>query len=331
MTVSLLDDLRTHPQRFDMFRALQLLERLAPAPQRGDVDLPVRFSAHQSLAFPPHEIHRVRLPTEETPGQVALNLLTLTGPAAALPQVYTEAAIRSLRDRTPGLAAFFDLFNDRIATLFYRAWQRYRLPALLERDGTAGMSAAGAALFGIAGFGLPQLRNRLAVPDELLLFHAGLFSQQPRAAISLERMLAEVFALPVEISQFVGRWIAVAPREQTALHRDGAYNRLGVDAVAGARVWDVQGNFRIVLGPMSRRRFLDFLPGRPGLRRLLDLARAFAGPELGFDVQLVLRRDEIPPCTLGQSANGPRLGYDCWLAALPLSHDPRDTILSNDR
>lgn len=333
MTATLLDRLRAAPQRFDLFRAVQLLEKLGAGKQRGGDDgaaLPVRFSAHQSLAFPAHEIHRLAAPSADAPASVEVNLLTLTGPASALPQIYTETAIRSLRDRAPGLAGFFDLFNDRIATLFYRAWQRYRLPALYERSGTAGADAASRALFGIAGFGTGHLRGRLAIRDELLLYYAGLFSQQPRAAISLERMLAEVFSLPARIEQFVGRWTAIDPSEQSSLSKAGHYSRLGVDAVAGARVWDVQGQFRIVLGPMTRRRFLDFLPGRPDLRRLTDLARVFVGPELGFSLQLVLRREEVPPCRLGGGEDGPRLGYDCWLAALPLPRDPCDTILSID-
>lgn len=320
MAASLLDRLRAAPRRFELFRAFQLLEK------RGGV----RVSAHQSLAFPTHEIHQLSLPADQGAAEMQVNLLTLTGPAAALPQIYTEAAIRSQRDRAHGLSAFFDLFNNRIAALFFRAWQRYRLPALYEREGAAGTDAASAALFGIAGYGTAHLRGRLAARDELLLFYAGLFSQQPRAAISLERMLAEVFALPVSIEQFAGRWMAIAPTEQSSLSAKGSYNRLGVDSVAGARVWDVQGQFRIVLGPMSRRRFLDFLPGRPGLKRLTDLTRAYVGPELTFDLQLVLRREEVPACVPGPSLDGPRLGYDSWLAALPLQDDPRDTVLTLD-
>ncbi|MDR3435249.1 type VI secretion system baseplate subunit TssG [Telmatospirillum sp.] len=340
MTTPLIDRLGAEPQRFDLFRALQLLEMIGrdatdsvnrgPYDQGDDIALPIRFSAHQSLSFPAHEIHHIALPTpgspDGPPARVALNAMTLTGPASALPQVYTETAIQSLRDHAPGFTAFLDLFNDRIAALFYRGWQRYRLPALYERDRQAGADAASAALFSIAGFGTGHLKGRLAVEDEVPLFFAGLFSQQPRAAASLERMLADVCGLPVRIEQFSGRWIAIPTEEQSTLG-DG-YNRLGIDAVAGARVWDVQGQFRIVLGPLNRRQFLDHLPGKPGLQRIIDLTRVYVGPELGFDVQLVLCREEVPDCILGGGdADPPRLGYDTWLATLPLPQDPHDTIL----
>ncbi|HTH97156.1 MAG TPA: type VI secretion system baseplate subunit TssG [Stellaceae bacterium] len=340
----LIEQLRDEPQRFELFRAIQLLERQLGGEEgsnesHGDIGdaLPVRFAAHQSLAFPAHETQRLSLPApaeqggERLPAEINLNVMTLTGPVAALPQVYTETAIRSLRDRAPGLSAFLDIFNNRVAQLLYAAWRRYRLPALYERQGMAGGDAASAALFGIAGFGTGFLRGRLSLPDEVLLYYAGLFGQQPRAAISLERMLADACGLPVKIEQFAGRWIAIPQDEQTNLARGGkqpSYNRLGIDTVAGARMWDVQGQFRIVLGPLTRRQFLDHLPGRPGLQRLVELTRLYAGPELGFDVQLVLRRQEVPDCVLdGTVEAGPRLGYDGWLASLPMMEDPKDTII----
>jgi type VI secretion system protein ImpH len=333
----LIDRLSGEPQRFDLFRAIQLLERRGVHDDAGE--LPVRFAANQSLSFPAHEIQRLALPAPgledeadgPAPARIELNALTLTGPVSALPQVYTETTIRSLRDRAPGFAAFLDMFNDRIAGLLYRAWQRYRLPALYEHQGMAGGDAASAALFGIAGFGTGHLRGRMSVQDEILLFYAGLFSQQPRAAVSLERMLADACGLPVRIEQFAGRWISIPASEQSNLKFGGkspGYNRLGVDTVVGARMWDVQGQFRIILGPLTRAEFLDHLPGRPGLQRVVELARLYAGPELGFDVQLVLRREEVPDCVLQPDTDtAPRLGYDSWLASLPLLSDPRDTIL----
>ncbi|MBB6253238.1 type VI secretion system baseplate subunit TssG [Nitrospirillum iridis] len=336
---ALIDLLRQEPFRFDLFRAIQLLERQFGGAEEDE--LPIRFAANQSLCFPAHEIQRLHLPrladAGAEPARLDLNVMTLTGPVSALPQAYTETAIRSLRDRTPGFAAFLDLFNDRIATLLFRAWRRYRLPALYEHRGLEGGDAATSALFGIAGFGTGHLRGRLSVRDEVAVFYAGLFSQQPRAAISLERLLADACGLPVKVEQFAGRWVAIPAEEQTRLRlsagkggdKTPTYNRLGVDAVAGARMWDVQGQFRIILGPLTRRQFMDHLPGRPGLRRLVELARLYTGPELGFDVKLVLHREEVPPCALdGREGTGPRLGYDSWLASLPMLTDPDDAVIS---
>ncbi|WP_029011826.1 type VI secretion system baseplate subunit TssG [Niveispirillum irakense] len=334
----LIDLLRDQPQRFDLFRAVQLLERqLTAANEDGnDSDLPVRFSANASLSFPAHEIQRLSLPGpgEEGDGRagMALNLMTLTGPVSALPQVYTETIIRSLKDRTPGFAAFLDLFNDRIGALFFQAWRRYRLPALYERHGLSGSDPATMALLSMAGFGTAHLRGRLSVRDEVMVYFAGLFSQQPRAAVSLERMLADACGVPVQVRQFHGRWIAIPASEQTCLQGSfgqlGGYNRLGVDSVAGARMWDVQGRFRLILGPLSRRQFQDHLPGAAGLKRLVELTRLYVGAGLDFDVQLILRRDDVPDCVLDSHPTaGVRLGYDGWLSAFPMVRDPDDTVI----
>lgn len=336
----LIDLLRDQPHRFDLFRAIQLLERQLSAANEDAADgPPVRFTANPSLSFPAHEIQHLSLPApvdgdgEGVPrAEMTVNLMTMTGPLSALPQVYTETVIRSLKDRSPGFAAFLDLFNDRIGALFFQAWRRYRLPALYERHGLAGGDAASTALLSIAGFGTPHVRGRLSLRDEVMVYFAGLFSQQPRAAISLERMLADACGIPVKVQQFSGRWIAIPQSEQTCLQggfsRLGSYNRLGVDTVAGARMWDVQGRFRLILGPLTRRQFRDHLPGSPGLRRIVELARLYAGAGLDFDVQLILRRNEVPDCVLqgGQGA-GVRLGYDGWLSAFPMVRDPDDAII----
>lgn len=341
----LIDLLRDQPHRFDLFRAVQLLERQLTPANEPDGELPVRFGANASLAFPAHEIERLALPPPSAPDTVpatmpepprradmAVNLMTLTGPLSALPQVYTETVIRSLKERTPGFAAFLDLFNDRIGALFFQAWRRYRLPALYERQGISGGDGATMALLSVAGFGTAHLRGRLSLRDELMVYFAGLFSQQPRAAVSLERMLADACGVPVRVRQFQGRWMSIPVAEQTRLDGAGGrlsgYNRLGVDTVAGARMWDVQGRFRVILGPLTRRQFLDHLPGQAGLRRVVELARLYVGAGLDFDVQLILRRDEVPDCVLPPAAEGGiRLGYDGWLASFPMVEDPADTII----
>ena len=48
------------------------------------------------------------------------------------------------------------------------------------------------------------------------------------------------------------------------------------------------------------------------IRSLRGLVRFYAGPELDFDVELVLKKDEVPGSTLGGDG-GPRLGWTSWL------------------
>jgi type VI secretion system protein ImpH len=59
----------------------------------------------------------------------------------------------------------------------------------------------------------------------------------------------------------------------------------------------------------------------------MKLARLFAGLGLDFDVQLMLRADQVPACRL-QSAGGARLGWSAWLQTHARSHDAADTVLA---
>jgi type VI secretion system protein ImpH len=104
--------------------------------------------------------------------------------------------------------------------------------------------------------------------------------------------------------------------------------------VAGDRVWDRQSQFRVRLGPMTYARFTDFLPDRDPVRErktfflLAHLVRLYAEPTLDFDVQLVLRAEEVPECQLtGDGTFGARLGWNTWLLTRRASADAEDVVL----
>src|SRR5262249_8160137 len=84
--------------------------------------------------------------------------------------------------------------------------------------------------------------------------------------------------------------------------RTGAFNRLGVDAVAGHKVWDDQSKFRVRLGPLAFDHFRSFLPGGRLSDVLVDLVRYYVRGELDFDVQVVLKPPDVPRGTAGGGA-----------------------------
>src|SRR5262249_1093605 len=114
------------PYRFDFFQAVRLLGRLRhdrpPAGREGHPRREVvRFRACQSLSFPPSSIHEIERPEDAgRPPEMTVAFMGLTGPSGVLPRVYTELLMERRRsgDRTP--AAFFDAFNHRAVSLFYR-------------------------------------------------------------------------------------------------------------------------------------------------------------------------------------------------------------------
>jgi type VI secretion system protein ImpH len=348
-----LTDIAARPYSFDFFQAVRLLMRIARSTSAGPLESGpvghdiapqreiVRFRALPSHSFPQAEIASFTLPTPDgrggsNPAEMTVSFLGLTGPAGAMPHHYTQTVIDRIRLKDGTLQDFLDLFNHRAISFFYRAWEKHRAPALLERaQGERREDPFTRALYCLAGLGAPALRNRLEFADETFIYYSGLFSHYPKNAISLERMLGEVMGLPVSILQLQGQWLALEPSEQTSMpsaRRPAGLNcALGVSAIAGERVWSIESKFRIRLGPIGIEAFQALLPGGRLLTQLAQIARTYAGPEYDFDAQLVLRREETPFCKLGAGERpGPRLGWNTWACSVVRSRDAEEAVFAAD-
>lgn len=355
--------------QFNFFQAVRILERLYP-PQilvgRGGLPgtEPVGFRVHTSLQFSPNDIVRIHPPSVENKIVVPtldVTFFGLTGPNGILPRHYTELLLSLERlgqeSERFALRSWFDLFNSRFIGLFYWAWEKYRFFVPYERKEYVKLDSDPftQSLFCMIGLGVPALRNRIHVvkwegselgeekqtelariDDVALLRYAGLLSHRPRSAIALEALLHDFFRLTVEVQQFQGQWLYIDPDNQTQLAKGNrkSNNLLGVNAVVGERVYNVECKFRLRLGPLSYDEFNDFLPDPEGIKErklfflLVDLVRLYAGIEYDVDVQLVLNHDEVPYCKLVDEGDaiGPRLGWNTWAISEPMQHDPDDAI-----
>ncbi len=348
----LIEELFRHPYPFSFFQAARLLERAG----RREAENPrfegraavgqdadpareaVRFRAFQALTFPPAEIMGLaeRPPDPQArrpagPPELTVSFLGLTGPSGVLPQHYSELVIRSIKSRNFAVRDFFDIFNHRTVSLFLRAWEKYRLPVAYERGGEGGQDQISRAIYALIGFGTGRLRGRLSVDDEALLHYSGHLGHWPRSAAGLEAMLSDYFERPIRIDQFQGRWLNLAEDETSLLPNPalprGRFCRLGVDAVAGTRVWDVQAAFRLKIGPLTYEQFVRFMPGGDALTRLCHLTRLYVGPDKSFDAQLTLRKEEVPFCTLATAGPyQPRLGWNTWLKHREFRRDVSDAV-----
>lgn len=332
---SLEEALFAEPYRFDFFQAVRLLARLRPDSEPvGHNGLPrrecVRFRALPSLAFPPSSIARLESSgDEERPPTMAVAFLGLYGPSATLPTVYTELILDRLAKGDRTLAEFLDLFNHRMVSLFYRAWEKYR-PAIARERGESEDRFAD-HLFALMGLGIAPLRDRLNVPDAALLPAAGLFAQRRRPAVVLEATLSDYFGRTISVETFVGRWLHLDPDDVSTLTppRLDGNNQLGSSLVIGARVWDQQSKFRLRIGPLTLPEFRAFLPGCGSFRELCSLTRMHADAEFDFDVRLVLRAEDVPPCRLESTPGlGPQLGRTAWLITKPLDSDSDDAVFA---
>lgn len=324
--------LHTRPGSFDFFQAVRLLERLLGG-SRQPVGLfahptreVVRFVVNNALVFPPSQIHSIEWNENGQP-VITVNFMGLTGPLGVLPQYYTELVNERIRAKDFALAEFLNIFNHRAISLFYQAWEKYRFFVGFERDRQDRFSGY---LLHLIGLGTDGLRDLQPVADTSLLFYSGLFSLQPRSAAALEQVLGDYFGVPVEAEQFVGAWHALDPASQCGFEGDESPSELlACGVVVGDAVWEQQSRVRIRLGPLTVSQYLDFLPSGSAYEPLRALTRFFSGDELEFEVQLILRREEVPPCELGSEQEAsPMLGWLSWMhSRATFDRNPGDTIL----
>jgi type VI secretion system protein ImpH len=324
-------DLARDPTAFEFFQAVRVLSRGSSAeyPVGGFTDPAeetVRFSVPASLAFPPSEVRSLEAGASGPP-RMTVNFMGLVGPQGVLPSHYTLLVAERLQRRDRGLRDFLDIFHHRILSLFYRSWERTRFPVSFERSRGDPVTRHLRDLVGVGG---SAPAGEAEQSRAALLFYAGLLLPQPRSALGLAQLLEGYFDVPVEVEQFVGGWYTPVGETQCLISDDELEaGRLGRGALVGEAVWDRQAKVRIRLGPLTRERYESFLPGAVGHEELRRLTRFYGGDGLDFTAQLVLARDDVPPCVLGaDDGPGLPLGWTTWVRTETPARDPDDTILT---
>lgn len=313
---------------FDFFQAVRLLERIDQERQPiGRDGRPlreaVRFRTHVSLDFPASQIHQLQANPDQPP-QLIVNFMGLTGPLGVLPHPYTELLMERTRYQDTALWEFLDLFNHRLISFLYRAWEKPRFAVAYERNDEDRFTEY---LFGIIGFGTNGLRSRLDLADEGLLYYGGLVAQRPHSASAAEAILADYFGVPASLEPFTGQWLQLDAENLSRLGR--ANSQLGIDTLAGSRVWDYQSKFRLRLGPLTLQDFVEFLPIGSAFKPAAQFTRLLAGMEFDFDMQLTLKAKEVPGCVLTTRARRrPMLGWTTWLKTQEFAADDSQVILN---
>jgi type VI secretion system protein ImpH len=319
--------LEEEPFRFQFFQAVRVLQKL----ERGRKpvgyfitprDEAIRFTARPSLAFPPSELHELKR-GEDGQLEMTVEFMGLCASISPLPAVYTEHLLERIREKDYATRDFFNIFNHRMISFFYRGWEKYRFFVEFERDGHDQLSER---VLDLEGLGTEGLRSRSGILDQVFLYYAGNLARHVRSAAALERILAEYFEIPVKIEQFAGTWRSLVPENQTRFTGEGGVSeQLGAGVVAGDEVWDHHGRIRVWLGPMTLAQYLEFLPGKDAHRELEAWMRFFSNGHYEAEVKLVMRREDVPKCTLGAGGEiQPQLGLVSWLMTRPMDRDPAD-------
>ncbi|MEZ5065018.1 MAG: type VI secretion system baseplate subunit TssG [bacterium] len=326
-------------QLFEFFQAVRLLQSRdrsrAPVGEEADPRREsVRFRGDARLSFAPSDVSDIAESAHDGgPPEMTLAFLGVASPMSfgSLPLCYAEHVLERRSRKDHALRDFYDLFNHRLASLFYRAWEKHRFPIEYERSEAAEGGRFERSLFALIGLGTPGLRGRQAFPDLALLRWAGVLTRRPVTEQVLRDLIAEWFDVEVEIETFVPHWYPMDDEELNPLGRKPA--RLGRDTVLGRSMRGAQSRFRLRLGPLGRERYESFLPGGDAWEDLAELVTFATGPEFDYEVQLVLRAAAAPEPRLtdARGLGGMRLGWTSWIRTRDLARDPGDVILGSER
>ncbi len=326
---------------FDFQQAVRLIEALTPqAAAMGEgwrLDRePVRFESTVDLTFPTSDIAFIKVGDEPGPARMRVTFMGLAGAHGPLPQPYADLIDQRFRAGDRALAHFLDLFNHRLVSMLYRARKTHRPFLQVKRPENTRHAKA---LFSTFGLGMESLRDRSIIPDALLLRHAGLLMARPRTRVGLERMLSDMFKVPIRVRQFVGRWLSLDSRETTRIGTLGGQNqRLGKNTVLGCRLWDQQGAIELLIGPLPSGQFRKFLPDGDYFAPLRAMVRLYLRPNIDVTLRLSIHAADIPAPRLLPLADdkktwshkdGLPLGRMSWLIpvrggkAAPQESEPR--------
>jgi type VI secretion system protein ImpH len=302
--------------RFPFFQAVNLLEKffrnkkpigstLSPGEET------VRFSVKPGLNFAPSDISKLEHTDPRKPVSMEVAFMGLIGPSGVLPHVFNELAIERLYNKDGSLVAFLNMFHHRLISLFYLAWKKHKLATVYHPDTRDKISSY---FLNLTGLGTPGLLENMGLPDESLInLCSGFLSRTVPSVSSIESTVAYFTGEAVHVDQFLERLVPLGAEEQTRLGM--ANGQLGSTAMCGSFVWECQTKFRVNIGPMGYRKFSRFLTGKGALKPLNSLIRYLSGIEYEFEVRLILKREEIPKCILGQGAAvPPLLGWTTWIS-----------------
>ena len=320
-------DIAAAPWAWDFFAALRRIEAANPdRPRLGRGKRPaqdaVRLAQEPAVVFAPATLAGWEAGEGGLPPRLLVHFFGLFGPDGPLPLHLSEYARdrrRNFRDAT--FQRFADLFHHRALSLFWRAWADSQPTVSFDRPGEDRFGRYVASLIGI---GLDSYRDRDAMPDLTKLHFAGHLATQTRHAEGLGDILSEFFAMPVRVECFIGGWLTLPRADQTRLGGSAETASLGGSILLGARVWSRQHKFRLVFGPLGLADYVRLLPGGASFGRLIPIVRNYAGDTLEWDVNLILKREEVPRIQLGRSG---KLGWTTWLTPRRAETDAADLFL----
>jgi len=267
-TDELLETLELEFYSFDVLQLVAVIEELLEDADDGVDNINagrgrIFFEVDASLAFPPSDVGRVGIDTDNDDpyANVRLPLMNLLGSASPLPVDFSDHITRG-RANADMYADFLSILQNRLHTLWIDA---QRVSVTLSR------------------------RRELA-PNALWRL-----SNKTRSAQGLKELLYTVFGdIPINIEENIGRYAAVSNAQPL-----GGAARLGRNVFAGTGVFDRTAKFRLTLGPLDFRTYESFMPGGDNSLLINEILSVYLNEPVICEVSVTCEICDLPRARLG--------------------------------
>lgn len=326
LAVDAVEAISKEPRAWEFFAAVRALHtRRGSRPPVGlstriEQDF-IRFKQEPSLSFQPAEL--LRFKAMENADQPTWELTQIFfgffGPNGPLPVHITEDAIldKNSPEKNRLLPDFCDIFQHRLTSLLYHAWQSCQIAASRDLGGEDPFKRRIGSFY---GEGTPGMSDREALSDDTKRFMAGHLSTRRGSVATLESVVEIVTGAPAKVDQFVGEWLEIPEEDRSTL----GTARLGVDTTLGARAFSAQSRIAIRTARLDFDSYEALLPDgelfgplRDAVRHVIDLGTA-------WELRPILKVSDIPQLTLDGNR---RLGWDTWIGSEDRMQDGNELAL----
>ncbi|ATO20564.1 type VI secretion system baseplate subunit TssG [Acinetobacter sp. LoGeW2-3] len=300
---SVVEQLYQQPTRFELIQATRLLRHYPEQKQSQDWSKSFSFSSSLKLNFPKSEIEYLAWKDQKI--QLTSPMIGLTGTQGVLPYTYTYRIKQSPRQQREETLHFLGLFNHKLTAQYIEASINYHLPIRYEIEQENHYLEI---LHALNGYVREQHQQHHL--DDYFAEFSGLMQGQNNSAYVLKTTLGCMFKHRVQIKEYLPEQFKLEDSQKASL---GGSNPalLGINTFCGEVLTQIDEKIEIVIGPLNRQDYLEFLPQKKHSEKLKQIISTWCSPTLMVDLRLILSREEIRPIRLGDGTTG--LGQGAFL------------------
>ena len=321
-----LEEMMSDSQKYDLLRAIYLLERIASYKTKNldekEVRKHIRIKGVTTLNFESSDVYSIQYDnTKKDLITLATPFFSFTSNSGPLPQTFCELILDRERNKDCAPSDFLDIFLHRMVMLFYLG-KKKRDPSLVwKKDFQTSIEKI---VDSLASLGRSSTEFK-TFSDVQWLRHAGIFGGAPRSSSNLLTLIKNRMNLNnVTCCEFNGSWSDISS-QRSSLGVGYENTVLGKNAVLGKKSWNLSSGLLIEIKKLDMRMFLSLLPTGKKYAELVKLIYRFLPRNISVLLKLYLGQQHKKNRKLSTQSTM-RLGWNSWLGDLTRT-DPGSVML----